>query len=127
MNELRVRLLKTDKNSPSGYKPVGYFKHTDGGVYQRYMDENKDWIDLNNSLNETYLIDHDSCELGFRHDGQWWFSGDKILFDNEDVGILAFEDKRGFYINFAHGYCTLDTTYTLKLIGNIHGGKDNDK
>lgn len=117
--EMMMRLLCKDKDSPSGYRIVGY-------AWQRY-DFNSYCILENQSDNlENIKIYHlpiyyHAFELGVKIGDEWLFEGDIMEYINPDNGreceteittshFERLEYPAGYYKN-------------MRIIGNIHEGE----
>jgi len=93
--KMKLRLLKKNENSPSGYKIVGYQMKAPvninegeiGDFFGKYIPEDT-WF----SHMRPYVV-HDAFELGIKVGDNWWFEGDKFeLVRRDHLYFLAFND-----------------------------------
>ncbi len=73
MQKLRIRLLRTDKTSPSGYRIDGWMRIEVGYVEVKYLDDD-DWVPLE-------YQDWDAYDLGVKVGDEWMYAGDRAEYD----------------------------------------------
>ena len=120
--EMMFRLLKDGKIVGFERKALDtYLTNIEKKIlttYQRGIEKDSEWI------NDIDIIEHDSIELGIKVGDEWWFEGDRVLWNNEYEGILKYNPKRGFYFDLGgDGYSTFDTKHDYCKIDNIHEEK----
>ena len=102
--ELRLRLLRTDPESPSGYRIVGYIRMIDGTITG--WDSN----DVNVDAPPPY---YDAIELGVKVGDDWMYAGDTILSSNGESGTLEHDSFYGWRINWGES--------SHRYVGNVFG------
>ena len=76
-NEARLRLLRADTDSPSGYRIVGYgkFAHDKAGYYSFDTAEH----DEGDYKSARYGVHCDAFELGVKVGDTWYYEGDMVM------------------------------------------------
>ncbi len=90
------RLLKINKNSPSGFEIVGYeYRKGDKVFHQRYVF--KDRQTLSDPI-QWFRIEHDAFELGIKVGDVDWFEGDKFKHNKYDIiGEIVYDKRYGCF------------------------------
>ena len=88
--ELRLRLLRKDETSPSGYRIVGHQRNINGKIEQTHEIDKKrthfrwGWPLLSSvAICSTKAlamgwVDHDAFDLGVKVDDEWLYEGDIV-------------------------------------------------
>lgn len=138
--EFKVRLLKKDSNSPSGYRIVGIEWHINGRIYHcpvlSHMDDlsfysdvcDRDEIILNQEYDSDY-IEHDATEFGIRVDDEDWFEGDIIEYfrvgvDGEKRIILYRLEYEGGQLWEVNMHVPTKHTVSVRDLMEVHRRRD---